>query len=164
VESFYKENRQNFRRPDTFHAAHIVKEVNDLQTAEQAEAGIKLALAELDGGDEFTEIADRHSDCKGNGGDLGTFKAGFMVDDFENAIRALEPGQRTGIFTTRFGFHVAKLYSKSIGEVMELGEVRGDIEGYFRARSREQLVMAGVANMRAAAKIRFEPDEPAPEK
>ena len=40
----------------------------------------------------FGEAAARHSDCKGNGGDLGTFPAGHMVDEFESVIRARYSG------------------------------------------------------------------------
>jgi hypothetical protein len=36
VEAFYHANRENFRNPELFHAAHIVKHVNHEQTEEQA--------------------------------------------------------------------------------------------------------------------------------
>jgi hypothetical protein len=103
IEAFYRANRENFRLPEMFHAAHIVKHVNEEQTEEQAEAGIQAALADLERGVPFAEAADRHSDCKGNGGDLGQFPPGHMVEEFEAAISALQPGERTGIFTTPFG-------------------------------------------------------------
>ncbi len=83
--------------PATFRAAHIVKHVNEHQSEQQAEAGIRIARAELERGEPFADFADRHSDCKGNGGDLGEFPAGKMVDEFDRAIAALDPGQRTGI-------------------------------------------------------------------
>jgi parvulin-like peptidyl-prolyl isomerase len=105
VRAFYIAQRDNFRTPETFDAAHILKHVNHEQSEEQALAGIQAALAELEEGKPFAEVANRHSDCKeGRGGDLGQFRAGVMVADFENALRAVKPGQRSGIFTTPFGF------------------------------------------------------------
>lgn len=56
-----------------------MKHVTEDQSAEQARAGIQAALAELERGDPFAEVAERHSDCKGNGGDLGQFPVGHMV-------------------------------------------------------------------------------------
>lgn len=92
VELFYRSNREKFRRPEMFHAAHIVKHVNENQSEEQAEAAIQAAQADLENGMPFGEAAARHSDCKGNGGDLGTFPAGHMVDEFESVIRARYSG------------------------------------------------------------------------
>jgi hypothetical protein len=68
VEAFYQAHRENFRNPELFEAAHIVKHVNEIQSEEQAQAGIEAALAELERGRPFAEVAERHSDCKGNGG------------------------------------------------------------------------------------------------
>jgi hypothetical protein len=108
VEAFYQAHREKFRTGELLHAAHIVKHVNDEQREEQARAGIEAALAELESGTPFAMVADRHSDCKGRGGDLGQFRPGHMVEEFDQAIRDLEPGQRTGIFRTQFGFHIAE--------------------------------------------------------
>ncbi|MGA2739380.1 MAG: peptidylprolyl isomerase [Bryobacteraceae bacterium] len=117
VEAFHRTNRENFRMPEMFHAAHIVKHVNEEQSEEQAEAGIQAALADLERGVPFAEAAEIHSDCKGNGGDLGKFPPGHMVEEFEAAISALQPGERTGIFTTPFGFHIAELRAKAPGAI-----------------------------------------------
>src|SRR5580700_2670415 len=62
IEAFYNANRYNFHKPDMFRASHIVKYVNHEQTEEQAEAGIAAALAELERGEPFDEVANRHSD------------------------------------------------------------------------------------------------------
>src|ERR1035441_10957066 len=50
IETFYQANRQNFRNPPLFHAAHIVKNINGDQREQQARAGIETALVELEGG------------------------------------------------------------------------------------------------------------------
>jgi hypothetical protein len=127
VEGFYQANRENFRNPELFHAAHIVQHVKGERSEEQARAEIEAALAELEAGASFSEVAEKHSDCKGNGGDLGQFPAGEMVPEFEDAIRALEPGQRSGIFRTPFGFHIAKLRAKTAAGPASFEEVRADV-------------------------------------
>lgn len=40
-----------------------------------------------------------NSGCKGDG-DLGQFPEGRMAGQFDDTIRSLEPGQRSGILTT----------------------------------------------------------------
>jgi peptidyl-prolyl cis-trans isomerase C len=158
VEAFYNQHTGNFRIPTMFRAAHIVREVNELQSEAEARAGIEAAQAELVAGKPFRELAGRHSDCKGNGGDLGEFPAGFMVDDFEKAIDALQPGQRTGIFTTRFGFHIGQLDAKRPSRLPALQEVRGGVESALWMQRRHELHLQSVAKLRAEADIRFAPD------
>ena len=155
VEAFYQANRENFRSPELFRAAHIVKHVDREHSLEEARAGIEAALAELERGQPFAEVAERHSDCKGKGGDLGRFPAGQMVQEFEDAIRALEPGQRTGIFSTPFGFHIAELRAKAGGGAASFEEVRADIERVLALRNRHQVYLRAVAELRARAEIRW---------
>jgi peptidyl-prolyl cis-trans isomerase C len=157
IEAFYNANRENFRKTETFHAAHIVKHVDGGREEAEARAGIEAALAELETGAPFAEVAERHSDCKGNGGDLGQFPAGHMVQEFEDAIRALEPGQRTGIFTTPFGFHIAELRAKTSAAPASFENVRADIERVMTSMNQHEAYMRAVAQLRARADIRWEP-------
>jgi peptidyl-prolyl cis-trans isomerase C len=156
VEAFYETHRANFHCPESFHAAHIVKHVNGGKSAEEARAGIEAALAELESGQPFHEVAERHSDCKGDGCDLGLFPAGRMVQQFEDAIRALEPGQRTGIFTSPFGFHIAELRAKVPPGPAGFEEVRADIERVLAMQSQHQVYQRAVAELRSRAEIRWE--------
>jgi parvulin-like peptidyl-prolyl isomerase len=157
IEAFYQANRERFQTREYFHAAHVVKNINEEQTREQAQAGIDVALAELERGEPFAEVAERHSDCKGKGGDLGQFPAGEMVPEFEDAIRALQPGQRTAIFATPFGLHIAELRAKTGAVPARLEDVRQDIERAFVARNQHDLYMRGVEELRSRAEIRWVP-------
>jgi parvulin-like peptidyl-prolyl isomerase len=156
VEAFYQANRENFHIPESFQAAHIVKHVNRGVSPQQAQAGIEVALAELERGDPFSEVVECHSDCKGNGGDLGQFPAGQMVQEFEDAIRAIEPGQRTGVFTTPFGFHIAELRAKLPAGPASFEEVRADIERVLAMQNQHQVYLRAVADLRSCAEIRWE--------
>jgi hypothetical protein len=115
IEAFYNAHRYNFPRPEMFHASHIVKYVNHEQSEEQAEAAIEVALAELERGESFADVANRCSDCKDKGGDLGKFPAGHMVEEFEEAIRELEFGQRSDIFTTVWLSHCGPARKNTCG-------------------------------------------------
>jgi hypothetical protein len=155
VEAFFNANRDSFRRPDLFHASHIVKHVNHEQSEDQAEAGIQVAVAELEQGLPFAEVAARHSDCKDKGGDLGQFPAGHMVEEFEEAIRTLEPGQRTDVFTTPFGFHIAQLHSITAAGPAAFEEVRAGIERVLNFACEHEAYMRAVAELRSRADIHW---------
>jgi len=56
----------------------------------------------------FAEVAKAKSQdgSKANGGSLGVFARGAMVPEFDAAVRALKPGEVSGVFETQFGFHI----------------------------------------------------------
>ena len=74
-----------------------LKEIQDLQA--RAEAG-----------EEFADLARTHSDCPSgaDGGDLGSFKRGMMVPEFETAAFALEVGNTSEAVETDFGYHLIR--------------------------------------------------------
>jgi peptidyl-prolyl cis-trans isomerase C len=163
IEAFYQAHRENFRGSAMFRAAHIVKHTDGGQNEDQARAGIEEALAELKAGAGFSEVAERHSDCKGNGGDLGEFVAGSMVQEFEDAIRNLKPGQRTDIFRTQFGFHIAELRGKTPAGLVSFEEVREDIRRVLKVMRQHQEYGRGIAALRSRADIRWIPETGPPE-
>ena len=150
----YEARRNDFRRPEIVEAAHIVKHVDEIHSEEQACAGIETALAALCRGEAFAAVADLYSDCKGNGGDLGAFERGMMVAELDDVVFAMKPGQRSPIFRTPFGFHIAEVRSRTRGGIAELREVRETI-GIFLMAAREQEAARRVAEtLRTQANIR----------
>lgn len=87
---------------DEIRASHIL--VSKLEEADHI-------VSELKSGKDFSELARKFSSCPSgrNGGDLGFFKRGQMVKEFEDAAFALEPGQVSAPVRTQFGFHIIKL-------------------------------------------------------
>lgn len=80
-------------------ASHIL-----VATFDQAQA-IKT---QLDGGADFAQLAKQYSKCPSGkqGGDLGFFGPGRMVQAFDTAARALTPGSTSGPVQTQFGYHI----------------------------------------------------------
>ena len=155
VEAFFNTHSDKFPRPEMFHASHIVKYVNHEQSEEKAEEGIEVAWEELEHGEPFADVAKRHSDCKDKDGDLGEFPAGQMVEDFEEEIRALEPGQRSEIFSTPFGFHIALLHAKKPAGTAALEEARAGIERVLTFAREHEAYLQAIAEMRSKADIRW---------
>ena len=162
IAEFYRKNRGEFKTPERVHAAHIVKHVNETTPAAAALAAIEKAEAGLRNGASFEELADRGSDCPGNRGSLGHFPRGQMVEDFDNIVFALQPGQVSPIFRTEFGFHIAKLYEKFPAGYRPLGEVQEEIKAELLRLKHTRAVEAFIDRARAKADVQgFETAAPA---
>lgn len=151
---FYQANRERFAVPPMLHASHIVKNVNDTVDEATAQAAIAVAEAELAGGGAFAEVADRHSDCAGQGGSLGWFPVGEMVEEFEAAVMQLEPGQVSPVFRSVFGFHIAQLHDRRPEGIRPFNDVKDEIESALQAEKRERALEAFVDQLKEKAVVK----------
>ena len=111
-----------------------------------------LALIEqLDGGADFAALAQEFSTGPSgeNGGQLGWFGDGQMVQPFFEGVVALEPGEVSPPVQTQFGWHVIKLNDTRMSEAPALEEVMPQIE----AAVRRNAVDARVAELREATDV-----------
>jgi len=156
IAAYYKKNRDQFQTPELCWARHVVKNVDEQHDEAEARAAIEQAEAEILAGTPFEEIADKHSDCAGNGGDLGWFPRGEMVEEFEEVVFPLPIGATTGIFRSVFGFHIAKVYGKKPAGVRPLADVREDIVQVLMEERRHKALEEYLDSLRATASIKQE--------
>lgn len=62
----------------------------------------------------FEEAAKQYSECPSgkNGGDLGFFKKGVMVREFEDIAFSIDLGEISKPIQTQFGWHLIKVVEK----------------------------------------------------
>jgi len=154
VTDYYRKHRDSFYAPEMIHAGHIVKNVDERTDEASALQAIQAIQQELLNGSPFEEVADQRSDCPGNGGDLGFFPRGQMVQEFDDVVFSMKAGEVSPIFRSAFGFHIAKVYERRAEGVRDLNEVRGRIEELLTRRDREECVEQFVDVLRAKADIR----------
>ena len=154
VAEFYRKNREQFKLPERIHAGHIVKHVGDGVGEETARAAVEEARQALEAGGVFEELADKFSDCPGSGGDLGRFPRGEMVEEFDQVVFSMEPGEVSPIFQTVFGFHMVKVYERSPETIRPLGEVREEITKQLHGQKQNRAIENFVDALRAKAEVR----------
>lgn len=154
VTEYYRKHRDELRQPERVHAAHIVKNVDERTDEAAAKAVMEEVERQLRDGVSFDELADRYSDCPGNGGDLGTFPRGQMVDEFDAVVFAMQPGEVSNIFRTTFGFHIVKLIARKPEGVPELHEIRAELEEFLFNDKKRRAVEQYLDRLIAKAEIR----------
>jgi len=81
----------------------------------KTEAECLRLKAQLDKGANFQQLAKRHSSCPSGkrGGDLGEFRKGQMVKQFDDVVFKKELFAVHGPVKTRFGYHLIKTVYRS---------------------------------------------------
>ncbi|MBW3572719.1 MAG: peptidylprolyl isomerase, partial [Gemmatimonadetes bacterium] len=113
IRAFFEANRARFgTRPAsvTFQQVLVRPLPSDSARAAAMRTATKV-LTELGQGADFEVLARRFGmdGRRERGGDLGWFRQGQMVREFDRAVFNMRPGQTSGIVETEFGFHVIKL-------------------------------------------------------
>jgi parvulin-like peptidyl-prolyl isomerase len=153
VAEYYRKHKDQFHSPELVRAAHIVKHVNENRDEKSAAEEIEQVAEELRQGAAVEELADRYSDCGGNGGDLGYFARGQMVEEFDEVVFSMDVGQVSPVFRTSFGFHIAKLLDKQPARIKPLAEVQGEIKTELHRLKQIRAIESFVDQLRARAEI-----------
>lgn len=66
---------------------------------------------QIEDGTDFAAVARQHSTCPSgsSGGDLGTFRPGEMVPEFDKVVFSAELGKVQGPVKTQFGYHLIEV-------------------------------------------------------
>jgi len=150
---FYKKNKEQFFAPELVGAAHIVKNIDENNSEESAREAIELAAQKLKDGADFADLANESSDCPGNGGNLGYFPRGQMVDAFEEVVFKLPVGETSPIFRSEFGFHIARVYDKVAEGARPLQEVEEQIIETLHREKQERAMETFIDALKAKAKV-----------
>lgn len=124
-------------------------------------------LERIQAGEDFAELATEFSDDPGTaelGGDLGWFRRGRMVREFEDAAFALFDNEVSNVVETEFGFHIIKVERYRAGErqarhiLIVPEKTPGDID---RAREVAQDVMQQAQSGASMAQLFEDYSDPA---
>ncbi len=114
IKKYFEENRAQFgQREATISFSQVVIAPRASDTARaSARAKLEEAMKELRAGADFETVARKYSEdpsTKDRGGDLGWFRPGAMVREFDQMAFAMRAGDISPIIETSFGFHIIKL-------------------------------------------------------
>jgi len=120
VEKKYQEDQEEF---SVATVSHILIEVSDNRTDEDAKARAEEVLAKLDGGGDFAQLAAEYSDDPGSkdvGGKYENVPVILWVPEFKEAALTQEIGEVGGLVRSDFGYHIIKVDSRSLPELTEI--------------------------------------------
>ncbi|MFQ5667541.1 MAG: peptidylprolyl isomerase [Candidatus Binatia bacterium] len=117
VQRYYKAHLADYSTPGRLQVAHILFRLDPdapAATVAAVTAKAQAVRARIARGADFAEMAKQYSqDPSGkNGGDLGWFKQGELLDDLEAVANKLDVGAVSEPVRTAVGLHIIKLEAR----------------------------------------------------
>jgi nitrogen fixation protein NifM len=114
VELYYQYHPEQFRRPETRLARHILITIND-SIPENTSAAARQRIDEIAARlakepQRFEEQALKHSECPTalDGGKLGDLPRGKLFPELDKVLFELKAGEVSGVLESELGFHVLR--------------------------------------------------------
>lgn len=135
-------------------ASHVLIEINDERSEEEAKALASEISSKAKAGEDFAELAKTYSDDIGSknvGGDLGFNTRGGFVTEFDDVLYTMSEGEVSEPVETEFGFHVIRLESIRSPELMTLEEKTAEFKAEIKAAEVEEIFAEKAEALAAAA-------------
>lgn len=132
IKDYYQSHYTSDTAKEKIRVRHILFLVPPGSTPEKDAAVRRKAeqvLKRLRAGEDFSKLAKEFSDDPSGavGGDLGWFRRGDMMEEFEKAAFALAQGEISGLVHTRLGYHIIELVDRAREGPPPLAKVRNEI-------------------------------------
>jgi peptidyl-prolyl cis-trans isomerase C len=140
VDLYYHYHPDQFRRPETRRARHILVTINpDMpdNTAEVARARIEAVAARLAKNPKrFEEQALKHSECPTamQGGVLGDVPQGQLYPQLDAALFSMRAGQLSGVLESPLGYHLLWCEAITPQRILSLHQARAPIREMLEKR------------------------------
>ncbi|MCR9279135.1 MAG: SurA N-terminal domain-containing protein [Pseudomonadaceae bacterium] len=130
VVAAYEADREAAQLSETRRASHILLQVDEDRSEEQASRLLADIKERVAAGADFAELAAEYSQDPGSaasGGDLGFVQRGTFVPEFEEATWALDVGEISDPVVSEFGVHLIRLEEVRQPDYVPLENVREEI-------------------------------------
>jgi peptidyl-prolyl cis-trans isomerase SurA len=159
VRTFYNQNAQKLAGDTEAHLRMILIAIPpDAPAAEverkkrTAQKVVELARA----GRSFVELARAYSDdelTKAEGGDLGWVGKGVLVNELEEVMTTMAPGDVRGPVRSARGWHVLELVERKAGSLRPFDEVKEQIRRQLSEQQLEKAMQSWLKELRKKAHV-----------
>lgn len=159
MREYYEANPGRFGGEDNFRARNIYFKLDDKMPADQVKKVMTTAMSvlyEARAGKDFAELARQYSEepsAKTTGGDLGTFRKGDILPEFEESLTRMKPGEVSDLIYVTGGLHIVKLEDRFAGTPKSFEQVKAEVEDILYRKKSEDRFNQWVTDLRKDAAI-----------
>ena len=112
-------------------------------------------------GNDFMELVREHSDKPEEEADLGWYKRGDLMDEFELITFSMEIDEISQVFATQWGMHLAKVTDRKEPEPIPVDQVKEEISELIKSEKRDEKLKQYIEELREVANI-IDEESPSP--
>jgi peptidyl-prolyl cis-trans isomerase C len=159
AEEFYKNNPDQFKKPEQVRASHILLSVapdaSEAVVQEKQKAATAIA-ARVKAGEAFDKLATELSEdpsAKQNAGDLNFFTKEQMVPEFSTAAFEMKKGDISDPVKSQFGFHIIQVTDRKDAETLTLESVKPQLMAFLNQKLQSTQVEKLIKDVREKAEV-----------
>ena len=155
----YEEHIGDFLTEEEIRVSHITKSLSGASSRRDVYNRLREVRQILRSGERsFDEVANEENDNGEQEIDLGYFKRGEFMEEFEALAFSMDVGEISPVFSTHLGLHITTVTGRKEAVPKPFEEVKETVRELMVAESREAKFKALVEKLKASAVI--EDDDP----
>lgn len=154
LREYYETNVKNYLTDEELRVAHVsINPVGAQHRDEVYQKMIELREQALAGAD-FESLGREHNTNKEQSPDLGWFKRGEFMEEFEVIAFSMKVGEVSPVFVTQLGYHMAKVLDRKPAVPKPFEEVKEEVRRQMLEEHRDAKFNQFVDDLKARAEIR----------
>jgi parvulin-like peptidyl-prolyl isomerase len=153
---------ERYAAPEMVSARHILIRLNsgasEAESASAQKKASEIFTRATAKGSDFSKLASEVSEdetTKAQGGNLGHFRKGMMVPEFEEASFSLPVGEVSKPIKTAYGYHIIKVEEHTKPHTPPFESVKENVRYAVMAQAHEKLVTDKLKELRKDASISY---------
>ncbi len=160
LKACYDANLKHYMTEEEIKASHITKSLQGATSRAEVYQTMRDIRTQLLAGADFATLAETHRSGEQQQIDLGWFKRGEFMEEFETIAFSMNEGEISPVFNTQLGFHVCTVTGRKPAVPRPFEEVKEDVKTRFLEEYRDKKFNAFLEELKATAKIEdTDPDE-----
>ncbi len=155
---FYESNLEPYTSEPRVRALHIFKSLRQSEDKDSLFKECCRVRERLVSGEDFETIAREFSDKPAEEIDLGFFKRGELMDEFEFVAFSMQVGEVSPVFSSYHGFHLAKVMEIEAPVVSPFDEVRETVREAWMQEKKSMRIQETIQKLKSNADIKEIPD------
>lgn len=153
LKACYDANLKHYMTEEEIQASHITKSLQGATSRQEVYQSLRDLRQQLLAGADFAKLAEAHRADEQQQIDLGWFKRGEFMEEFETIAFSMNEGEISPVFNTQLGFHVCTVTGRKPAVPRPFDDVMEDVKTRLLEEYRDQKFNAFLEELKATAKI-----------
>ena len=153
IRAYYEKHLEDFMTEEEVRASHIFKSLRKSEDRDELYEELRELRRRAQAGEDFDALAKEHSDKPEEEIDLGFFKRGEHMDEFETIAFSMDVGEVSPIFSTHWGFHLAKVTDRKAPTARDFDEIKEALREIMIQEHRQEKVQTLASQLKETAEI-----------